>query len=163
MTDRLNTLPGPLWLFGAYALQRLLKWLHGGIEALVLHLEQGGGFDRHDLAVRGTGLLAAALPLLLGWLLLRRRPAALWLLRWYAGLKALIHLSAIVLPLAAPGAKFPALLPGLLLNLTLGVVWFALLRYLERSERLADYPSAEKVRYGWLFVPLMAAVLICCG
>ena len=78
--QNLNELPGPVWLFGAYGMTRLGEW------SFALLMQCVNGNLRLDGLTAGMQLLGLA---------------GLPLVRWYAGLRVLVHGVAVIAPLVA--------------------------------------------------------------
>lgn len=155
--DHLNALPGPIWLFGAFGFSRLWAWSLG----LLSRCENGGsvGYFPETLLFLAAGLAAALTPLLLLWMLTERKAHALWLMRWYAGLKALVHVAGLLSPLLAEDATTvfsdtETLPHRLFVQGTWCLLWLGFLRYLERSRTLAAWMPKEPKGVSWQSVLL---------
>lgn len=157
LADKLLALPGPIWLFGAFGFSRLWAWFLG----LLSRWENGGlnGYFPETLLFLAAGLAAVLVPLLLLWMLAIRKPHALWLMRWYAGLKVIVHAVALLSPLLAEDGMEGSndaenLLHGLLVNGIWCLLWLGFLRYLERSRTLAEWIPKETKRFSWQSIVL---------
>lgn len=157
----LGAIPGPLWLFGAYAACRLGSWLMTQLTALL-----SSGVTSYATweaaAVQLGGWLAALLPAALTYLLLRRSPRAVSLVSWYAGLMSLCCFAALFAPLVGDTPSVAAdLVRRELVLLTHGVLWFGLLRYLERSRAVEKlFPPDTRRSGAWAAVPMLALLAI---
>ena len=88
--QNLDELPGPVWLFGAYGMTRLGEW------SFALLMQCVNGNLRLDGLTAGMQLLVALL-----CSLALRKSYGLPLVRWYAGLRVLVHGVAVIAPLVA--------------------------------------------------------------
>lgn len=145
--DRLEALPGPVWLFGAYGVYRGCGLLWGWLLRAV-----SGSYAAYGWMQAVGDVIALAgmlLPLWLLALLIRGSRCALSGLRWYAGLSAVVCCVSLFVPLLGP------LWPGLSCSpdewlqmaaptLVRGGLWLALLLYAERSTRLAALFAAQR-------------------
>lgn len=158
LLDSLYAMPGPIWLFGAYGVSRMWSWLLARIVsgALLTTWTTAG-------AVFELGMfLAALLPLLLLWLLLKRSPYAVQQASLYAGLKAAAHFAVLFLPAFGGFFKTPDIVRSSLIGLVMCALWFGMLRYFERSEDIARlFPVAERRRSWWPAVPMAVLILVC--
>lgn len=145
--DRLEALPGPVWLFGAYGVYRgcglLWGWL---LRAVSGSYAAYGWMQAVGDAIALAGML---LPLWLLALLLRGSRCALSGLRWYAGLSALVCCVSLFAPLFGPALSRLSCGPGEWLRmaaatLVSGGLWLALLLYAERSARLTAVFPAQR-------------------
>lgn len=151
----LEALPGPLWLFGAYGICRMWNWLLALLVGLVGHGVVWQGWS--VLAIGAGGLLAAALPVVLLWLLASRNAYALPLVRWYASVQAIYHLIAVFAPLFDAGAGWLAEF----INGAWVVCWGALMLWLERSPAVAQlFPAAERRSCWWAVAVIVVAVFV---
>lgn len=91
---RLEELPGPVWVFGAYVVARAARW---AFERSVMLVK--GSLDWQTLWVEGLVLLGVLLPVAVLWLLVSGSSRALSLARWYAGLRAVLHFVSLLYPL----------------------------------------------------------------
>ena len=106
--------------------------------------------------------LAALLPLLLLWLLLKRSPYAVQQVSLYAGLKAAAHFAGLFLPAFGSYFETSYIVRLVLINVVMCVLWFGVLRYFERSEDIARlFPVEERRRSWWPAVPMAALILSC--
>ncbi len=152
----LNAMPGPVWVFGAYGVFRMWSWLIGRVIS--------GSLPATWLtaSVELGVFLAALLPLLLFWLLLKRSPYAVQQVSLYVGLKAAAHFVALILPLFNDSWGHSDIVRLVLTNVVTCVLWFGALRYFERSEDIARlFPAEERRRSWWSVVPMVALILIC--
>lgn len=150
-------MPGPVWLFGAYGVVRIWNW-H---VALVFRCTDSvAGFwpaGWRSALIDAGGLLAALLPLWLLWLLVRRSSYAVPLLKWYAGIMAAVFLVSIFSPIFSDSFEIQDIVRSELLRVVWCILWFGLLRYLERSEDMATLFPEQNKRYAWLFaLPVIA-------
>lgn len=146
---KLLALPGPLWLFGAYGACRLGTWFR----ALLAQGLDGtlSGFSSGSVPMLAAGLAAAAVPWLLIGMLALRKPGALWLMRWYAGLRAAVCTVALFLPFfaqAESGSAADAIDTAIVQGVRC-LLWLGFLRYLEKSRTLAHDLPAEQTRVSW--------------
>ena len=156
LLDALYAMPGPIWLFGAYGVSRMWSWLLARIASRTLPMTWTTA--ALDL---GT-FLAALLPLLLLWLLLKRSPYAVQQASLYAGLKAAAHFAALFLPAFGGFFETSYIVRSSLIGLVMCVLWFGMLRYFERSEDIARlFPAEERRRTWWPVVPMTALILVC--
>ena len=96
--QNLNELPGPVWLFGAYGMTRLGEWSF----ALLMQCVNGNlRLDGLTAGMQLLGLAGALLPVALLCSLALRKSYGLPLVRWYAGLRVLVHGVAVIAPLVA--------------------------------------------------------------
>ena len=156
---RLEELPGPVWVFGAYVVARAARW---AFERSVMLVK--GSLDWQTLWVEGLVLLGVLLPVAVLWLLVSGSSRALSLARWYAGLRAVLHFVSLLYPLVVGygpetvsevGHEF---LARGLVSVAVGCgLWFVFLLYLERSSRLrAVLPAGQRPAPWWA-----VAVLLC--
>ena len=160
----LNEMPGPVWLFGAFGITRLAGWFFAlfmqGVDGLFW-------FSWPSAGMRLLGLAAALLPAGLFWCMVRRRPYAMSLVRWYAALQVLAHGISLLSPLitgydAELYGGYGGLVRSSVTNLTWGALWFVFLYYLERSEKLAGLmPAGNRRALWWTVVPMAALVFLC--
>ena len=142
--QNLNELPGPVWLFGAYGMTRLGEWSF----ALLMQCVNGN-----------------LLPVALLCSLALRKSYGLPLVRWYAGLRVLVHGVAVIAPLVAGydpevSGGYAGLVRTEVLNLVRGGLWFGFLCWLERSQTLARLmPAAKRRALWWAVVPMAALAL----
>ena len=96
--QNLDELPGPVWLFGAYGMTRLGEWSF----ALLMQCVNGNlRLDGLTAGMQLLGLAGALLPVALLCSLALRKSYGLPLVRWYAGLRVLVHGMAVIAPLVA--------------------------------------------------------------
>jgi len=96
--QNLDELPGPVWLFGAYGMTRLGEWSF----ALLMQCVNGNlRLDGLTAGMQLLGLAGALLPVALLCSLALRKSYGLPLVRWYAGLRVLVHGVAVIAPLVA--------------------------------------------------------------
>ena len=142
--QNLDELPGPVWLFGAYGMTRLGEWSF----ALLMQCVNGN--------LRLVALLCS---------LALRKSYGLPLVRWYAGLRVLVHGVAVIAPLVAGydpevSGGYAGLVRTEVLNLVRGGLWFGFLCWLERSQTLARLmPAAKRRALWWAVVPMAALAL----
>lgn len=157
--QNLTALPGPLWLFGAYGVWRLWSWLLIFVQGLF----SGGGVWQ-GVEVFGIGLggwFAAAFPVVLGWLLLERRPCSLSCLRWYATLQAIYHFIALFPPLFAGMSDVGYVVHAFLTNLIWCSLWLGLMAYLEWSVTIAQqYPGSCRRNCWWAVAAMVVLIFI---
>lgn len=156
LLDALYAMPGPIWLFGAYGVSRMWSWL-------LARIVSGDLPTTWTAAAIELGMfLAALLPLLLLWLLLKRSPYAVQQASLYAGLKAAAHFAALFLPAFGGFFETSYIVRSSLIGLVMCVLWFGMLRYFERSEDIARlFPAEERRRTWWPVVPMTALILVC--
>lgn len=161
----MNEMPGPVWLFGAWAVLRLAKWVPGVGSSCSF-------FGAGDCASMWIGigmfvgmLLGQILPFAALWLLMRRKPIAVSLTSFYVAMRALGLCILFILPLLrnvpewACGASGPwgDQLPMQLFEC---VLWLAFMVYLERSQDIARlFPEQQQRRAPW-WLMLVVAVLV---
>ena len=111
------------------------------------------------------GLAGALLPVALLCSLALRKSYGLPLIRWYAGLRVLVHGVAVIAPLVAGydpevSGGYAGLVRTEVLNLVRGGLWFGFLCWLERSQTLARLmPAAKRRALWWAVVPMAALAL----
>ena len=155
LLDALYAMPGPIWLFGAYGVSRMWSWLLARIVSGALPTTWTAA------AIELGMFLAALLPLLLLWLLLKRSPYAVQQASLYAGLKAAAHFAALFLPAFGGFFETSYIVRSSLIGLVMCVLWFGMLRYFERSEDIARlFPAEERRRTWWPVVPMTALILV---
>lgn len=160
--QNLNELPGPVWLFGAYGMTRLGEWSF----ALLMQCVNGNlRLDGLTAGMQLLGLAGALLPVALLCSLALRKSYGLPLVRWYVGLRVLVHGVAVIAPLVAGydpevSGGYAGLVRTEVLNLVRGGLWFGFLCWLERSQALARLMPAEKRRALWWAVVPMAALAL---
>ena len=94
-----------------------------------------------------------------------RKSYGLPLVRWYAGLRVLVHGVAVIAPLVAGydpevSGGYAGLVRTEVLNLVRGGLWFGFLCWLERSQTLARLmPAAKRRALWWAVVPMAALAL----
>ena len=127
--QNLNELPGPVWLFGAYGMTRLGEWSF----ALLMQCVNGNlRLDGLTAGMQLLGLAGALLPVALLCSLALRKSYGLPLVRWYAGLRVLVHGVAVIAPLVAGydpevSGGYAGLVRTEVLNLVRGGLWFGFL------------------------------------
>ena len=133
--QNLDELPGPVWLFGAYGMTRLGEWSF----ALLMQCVNGNlRLDGLTAGMQLLGLAGALLPVALLCSLALRNSYGLPLVRWYAGLRVLVHGVAVIAPLVAGydpevSGGYAGLVRTEVLNLVRGGLWFGFLCWLERT------------------------------
>ena len=111
------------------------------------------------------GLAGALPPVALLCSLALRKSYGLPLVRWYAGLRVLVHGVAVIAPLVAGydpevSGGYAGLVRTEVLNLVRGGLWFGFLCWLERSQTLARLmPAAKRRALWWAVVPMAALAL----
>lgn len=153
----LDAMPGPVWVFGAYAVYRMWFWVADNFTRLA-------GFRLPlvwtDVALGIGGFIAAALPSLFFWLMLRRSRYAVSLVSWYAGLRVVACLIMLFSPLYYGVSNVWYMLSAGFSSLMWCVLWFGLLRYLEQSAVIAGlFPAEQRKNLWWAALPMIALIL----
>lgn len=155
-------LPGPLWLVGAYGCLRLFRWIEAWLLQGIAYAGQGTLWRIvlwPEAALRMGGLLGAALPLWLFGGLAMRCTYALPLIKWYAGLKCVCHFISLFAPLFSDVSDPASALRMAWMNATGCVVWFGLLRYMEKPAVASLFPATGERRHVWAVLPMAAVIL----
>ncbi len=154
---RLTELPGPVWLFCALCLSNIYNWV----------LQVGTQFCDGRLHADSTGIIAAIwfsslLHMIfcgvLIWGYVARKHFAVPLSAWYTGFILIQHFIGLLASFF--NRDYFTYFSGPVFTQTFsslfwGVLCFAYLRYLERSETMARlYPRADR-KVGWWVVVLL--------
>lgn len=158
LLDELNAMPGPVWVFGTYAVYQMWFWVADNFNRLAgFRLSQAWT----DVAFCIGGFIAAAQPLLFFWLMLRRSRYAVSLVSWYAGLRAVASLIILFSPLYYGVSNLWYMLSAGFSSLMWCVLWFGLLRYMERSAVIAEFfPVEQRKNLWWTALPMIVLILL---
>lgn len=163
----MNEMPGPIWIFGAWAVFRLVKWVPA-IGSLCTSF--GATQDCASMWI-GVGmfvgmLLGQILPFVALWLLIRRNPIAVSLASFYAAMRALGLCILFILPLLVSVPEWARGTYGpwndqLPIQIFECVLWLAFMAYLERSQEITRvFPKAQQRRMPWWLMVVVAGLVV---
>lgn len=167
---QMNQMPGPVWIFGAWAVFRFVKWVSSTLPGWIPFPSMN--FEVASLWLT-IGIFAAMcvgqlLPLVVVWVLICKKQIAVSLCSLYVGLRALYFCICLLMPLltVVPDwarsrlyGRWPDQLPMILFEC---VVWTAFLFYLEWSKDVEQvFPTQTRRRAPWwLGVVFVSFVLL---
>lgn len=93
--------------------------------------------------------------------MLRRSRYAVSLVSWYAGLRAVASLIILFSPLYYGVSNLWYMLSAGFSSLMWCVLWFGLLRYMERSAVIAEFfPVEQRKNLWWTALPMIVLILL---